>query len=109
MPLTAGDQLDHKYWLLHTLGHGGFREVRLARNTVLRNHHIAVKFLPAANPSYKSKEFLVKTRALSGLKGSGRRTMRRLRDRGLLAKQDVCNRTHYTLVNPETTTARKPE
>jgi ATP-dependent DNA helicase RecG len=35
--------------------------------------------------------------------------LRRLRDRGLLAKQGAGNRTHYTLVNPEATASRSTE
>lgn len=66
MTLKAGDQLDHKYWLLHALGQGGFGEVWLARDTVLGDHHVAIKFLTAANPE-KDKEFLVEMRALAGL------------------------------------------
>lgn len=66
MTLKAGDQLDHKYWLLHTLGQGGFGEVWLARDTVLGEHHVAIKFLNAANPG-KDKEFLIEMRALAGL------------------------------------------
>jgi Protein kinase domain/FHA domain len=66
MTLKAGDQLDHKYWLLHAMGQGAFGEVWLARDTVLGNHHVAIKFLTAANPE-KDKEFLVEMRALAGL------------------------------------------
>jgi tetratricopeptide (TPR) repeat protein len=66
MTLKAGDQLDQKYWLLHTLGQGGFGEVWLARDTVLGDHHVAIKFLTASNP-YNDKEFLVEMRALAGL------------------------------------------
>ncbi len=66
MTLKAGDQLDHKYWLLHALGKGGFGEVWLARDKVLGDHHVAIKFLTAANPE-KDKEFLVEMRALAGL------------------------------------------
>ena len=66
MTLKAGDQLDHKYWLLHTLGQGGFGEVWLAQDTVLGDHHVAIKFLTAANPD-KDKDFLVEMRALAGL------------------------------------------
>lgn len=72
MTLKAGDQLDHKYWLLHTLGQGGFGEVWLARDTVLGDHHVAIKFLTAANPD-EDKEFLVEMRALAGLNLPGRR------------------------------------
>ena len=35
--------------------------------------------------------------------------LRRLRDRGLLEKQGAGNRTHYILVNPESTTSLSPE
>jgi hypothetical protein len=66
MMLAAGQRLDHKYWLLHTLGQGGFGEVWLARDMVLGDHHVAIKFLTAANPD-KDKEFLVEMRALAGL------------------------------------------
>ena len=66
MTFKAGDQLDHKYWLLHTLGRGAFGEVWLARDTVLGDHHVAIKFLTSANPA-KDKEFLVEMRALAGL------------------------------------------
>ena len=45
MKLNADQPLDHKYWLLHTLGHGAFGEVWLARDTVLGDHHVAIKFL----------------------------------------------------------------
>jgi hypothetical protein len=70
MTLKAGDQLDHKYWLLHTLGQGGFGEVWLARDTVLGDHHVAIKFLTTANLD-KDKDFLVEMRALAGLKLPG--------------------------------------
>lgn len=66
MTLKAGDLLDHKYCLLHTLGRGGFGEVWLARDTVLGDHHVAIKFLNSANPD-KDKKFLVEMRALAGL------------------------------------------
>lgn len=66
MTLKAGDQLDHKYWLLHALGQGSFGEVWLARDTVLGDHHVAIKFLTASSPE-KDKEFLVEMRALAGL------------------------------------------
>ena len=66
MTLKAGDHLDDKYWLLHTLGKGAFGEVWLARDTVLGSHHVAIKFLTTANPD-KDKEFLVEMRALAGL------------------------------------------
>lgn len=66
MTLKAGDQLDHKYWLLHALGQGGFGEVWLARDTVLGDHHVAIKFLTGSSPE-KDKEFLVEMRALAGL------------------------------------------
>lgn len=66
MTLKAGDHLDHKYWLLHALGQGGFGEVWLARDTVLGDHHVAIKFLTASSPE-KDKEFLVEMRALAGL------------------------------------------
>lgn len=66
MKLKAGDLLDHKYWLLYDLGQGGFCEVGLARDTVLGDHHVAIKFLTAANPD-NDKDFLVEMRSLAGL------------------------------------------
>jgi len=66
MTLAAGQRLDHKYWLLHTLGQGAFGEVWLARDTVLGDHHVAIKFLTTANLD-KDKDFLVEMRALAGL------------------------------------------
>ena len=65
MTLAAGQHLDHKYWLLHTLGQGSFGEMWLARETVLGSHHVATKFRTAANPD-KDKELLVEMRALAG-------------------------------------------
>ena len=56
--------------LLHTLGQGGFGEVWLAQDTVLGDHHVAIKFLKAANPD-RDKEFLVEMRALAGLRLPG--------------------------------------
>jgi hypothetical protein len=66
MTLKSGDQLDEKYLLLNTLGRGGFGEVWLARDTVLGDHHVAIKFLNSADPE-KDKLFLVEMRALAGL------------------------------------------
>ena len=75
MTLAAGQRLDHKYWLLHTLGKGGFGEVWLARDTELGDHHVAIKFLTAANPD-KDKDFLMEMRALAGLNLPGIVTFR---------------------------------
>ncbi|MHB1199159.1 MAG: protein kinase domain-containing protein [Polaromonas sp.] len=66
MNLKSAQLLDHKYSLLQSLGQGAFGEVWLARDTVLGNHHVAIKFLTAANPD-KDKDFLVEMRALAGL------------------------------------------
>jgi ATP-dependent DNA helicase RecG len=49
-------------------------------------------------------------RDLSGLDTlQASNVLRRLRDRGLLEKQGAGNRTHYTLVNPESATSVSPE
>ena len=66
MKLDANQLLDHKYWLLHALGHGGFGEVWLAQDTVLGDHHVAIKFLTACSPD-QDEAFLVEMRALAGL------------------------------------------
>ena len=66
MTLLAGQLLDHKYVLLHTLGQGGFGEVWLAQDQVLGNHHVAIKFLTTSSPA-KDQNFLVEMRALAGL------------------------------------------
>jgi serine/threonine protein kinase len=70
MTLKAGQLLDRKYSLLRELGQGGFGEVWLARDTVLGDHHVAIKFLIASSPA-KDKDFLAEMRALAGLKLPG--------------------------------------
>ena len=65
MDLKSDQLLDHKYRLLQSLGRGGFGEVWLARDTVLGDHHVAIKFLTASSPE-KDKAFLVEMRALAG-------------------------------------------
>ena len=66
MDLKSDQLLDDKYGLLHTLGHGAFGEVWLARDTVLGDHHVAIKFLTASSPE-KDETFLVEMRALASL------------------------------------------
>lgn len=66
MNLKSAQLLDHKYSLLHALGQGAFGEVWLARDTVLGNHDVAIKFLITSSPE-KDKEFLVEMRALAEL------------------------------------------
>jgi tetratricopeptide (TPR) repeat protein len=70
MTLKTGQLLDRKYSLLRELGQGGFGEVWLARDTVLGDHHVAIKFLIASSPA-KDKDFLAEMRALAGLKLPG--------------------------------------
>lgn len=70
MDLKSDQLLDHKYRLLQSLGQGGFGEVWLARDTVLGDHHVAIKFLTASSPE-KDKAFLVEMRVLAGLNLSG--------------------------------------
>ena len=72
MKLDANQLLDHKYWLLHALGHGGFGEVWLAQDTVLGDHHVGIKFLTASSPD-QDKAFLVEMRALAGFEPVGHR------------------------------------
>jgi serine/threonine protein kinase len=66
LTLLAGQLLDQKYVLLHTLGQGGFGEVWLAQDQLLGNHHVAIKFLKNSNPD-QDQSFLVEMRALAGL------------------------------------------
>lgn len=66
MSLAAGQRLDNKYLLVRTLGRGGFGQVWLAQDTVLGDHHVAIKFLTNASPD-GSGAFLAEMRALAGL------------------------------------------
>ena len=70
MSFNPGLLLDGKYSLQRELGRGGFGEVWLARDTVLGDHHVAIKFLTAAKPD-NDKDFLAEMRALAGLKLPG--------------------------------------
>lgn len=70
MTLAAGQRLDHKYLLLNTLGQGGFGQVWLAQDTVLGDHHVAIKFLTSAK-QHGNPSFLVEMRTLAGLNMPG--------------------------------------
>ena len=66
MQLDSAQLIDHKYKLLHTLGTGAFGDVWLAQDTVLGDHHVAIKFLTDISAD-EDKAFLVEMRALAGL------------------------------------------
>lgn len=70
MTLATGQRLDNKYLLLHTLGQGGFGQVWLARDTVLGDRHVAIKFLTAAKQD-GDLSFLAEMRTLAGLNMPG--------------------------------------
>jgi serine/threonine protein kinase len=66
MSLAAGQRLDNKYLLLRTLGRGGFGQVWLAQDTVLGDHHVAIKFLTSSSPA-GNDAFLTEMRTLAAL------------------------------------------
>jgi len=64
--LEAGQCLDSKYVLLQVLGQGAFGQVWLAQDTLLGEHHVAIKFLTEARPK-DNEAFLTEMRALASL------------------------------------------
>lgn len=70
MLAATADTLDGKYKLLRRLGEGGFGEVWLARDTVLGNRQVAIKFLKESTPE-QEQGFLAEMRALAGLNYPG--------------------------------------